>query len=200
MTRLYITRHPQCELNRLGKYQGVLDSPFTPLGEAQLQALTARLKPEGIMQVVADGSIGRLQKAASAISRDFGIPFIPDPNFAEANYGAWEGLTKQQCAERDPELWARFAADEINSDFSFPNGDNIGDIERRLSAGFERLALPEKALIVGSNMSGRLLIRLLTGQEPPRRLQQCSLTILESNGSGWHVVLLADESHLPAKE
>ena len=41
---IWLMRHGQTEMNKLGRFQGRLDSPLTQLGEDQARRLGARLK------------------------------------------------------------------------------------------------------------------------------------------------------------
>ena len=51
------------------------------------------------------------------------------PELIEIDYGAWDGLTPEECRARDPELRARWEADPFGT--RCPDGESGQDVARR---------------------------------------------------------------------
>jgi probable phosphoglycerate mutase len=86
-------------------------------------------------QVVASPMV-RTRQTAEAVGRRLGLPVTVDAAFAEADFGAWEGLTGDEIEVGWPgalERWHREA------DFAAPGGESMVDVGARVRAGLERL-------------------------------------------------------------
>jgi broad specificity phosphatase PhoE len=106
---IYLIRHGQTEMNRVGRFQGRLDSPLTPLGEEQARRVGARLK--ALMAEVGGGwaidasPLGRTRRTAALIAAESGLGVRRyDERLAEVDFGPWEGLTRDQIVALRPDL------------------------------------------------------------------------------------------------
>ena len=61
--RILLARHGETPWNAEGRYQGQIDIPLSPIGEAQAQALGERLKSVDITRAVAS-PLSRAQRTA----------------------------------------------------------------------------------------------------------------------------------------
>jgi broad specificity phosphatase PhoE len=109
--RVFLVRHGQTIMNREVRFRGTRDVPLNEDG--RVEALTAaRSLAEIPLAAVYASPLGRAREVATAIAGAGGVPRVRDlPGLLNLDYGAWEGLTKEECAERDPEEWARYADD-----------------------------------------------------------------------------------------
>jgi broad specificity phosphatase PhoE len=106
---IYLIRHGQTEMNRVGRFQGRLDSPLTPLGEAQARRVGARLKALadeiGGDWAIDASPLGRTRRTAELVAEAMGTAVRRhDPRLAEVDFGPWEGLTRDQIEALRPDL------------------------------------------------------------------------------------------------
>jgi len=112
---IYLVRHGQTEFNRLGRYQGRVDSPLTDLGVAQATAVGAQLRDLAAVSpggwTIATSPLGRALRTADIIAGIMGLsaPLV-EPRLIEVSYGELEGLTRPEIDQRWPELAARESA------------------------------------------------------------------------------------------
>ena len=108
---LYLARHGETEWNRIGRWQGATDIPLSDVGRAQARLLAERLRDRRIARVHAS-QLSRALETAQIIAAHLGAPApTADPRLRERGYGAFEGLTREECAERFPEVWEQYLAD-----------------------------------------------------------------------------------------
>ncbi|HTX48756.1 MAG TPA: histidine phosphatase family protein [Caulobacteraceae bacterium] len=106
---IYLIRHGQTVLNLEGRYQGRVDSPLTPLGVAQAEAVGRRLAE---LRAAGGGDwrlevspLGRTRQMAGIVGAIAGLgPAAIDARLIEAGYGEFEGLTRPEVDARWPEF------------------------------------------------------------------------------------------------
>ena len=110
---IIVVRHGQTEWNRVSRFQGHQDSPLTRIGEWQAETVARfvkllRLKP---IDTLISSPLGRAHHSARIIAHELGHPVESikvDDRLLEVAFGNWEGLTREEIAERHPdELKAR---------------------------------------------------------------------------------------------
>ncbi|HEY3798741.1 MAG TPA: histidine phosphatase family protein [Caulobacteraceae bacterium] len=108
---IYLIRHGQTELNREGRVQGASgDAPLTPLGEAQAKAvgkaLAAIMAREGGDWRITCSPMGRTRRTSAIIADAMGLspPAEADARLIEINYGALEGMLREEIDARWPHL------------------------------------------------------------------------------------------------
>lgn len=117
----YLARHGETEWNREHRWQGQTDTPLNAAGRAQALALAAKIERCAVTRVHTS-DLSRARETAEIVARWLGLgPVVPDPDLRERNFGVFEGLTFAECAEKLPEMWARYLAkrtrpDEAESD------------------------------------------------------------------------------------
>lgn len=94
--RIAFLRHGPTDWNEEGRIQGRIDMPLSEAGRAKMARL---LPPSGFETARAYTSpLERARETASLL----GFPeAIPDSRLAEHNWGAWEGLTREEILARD---------------------------------------------------------------------------------------------------
>jgi probable phosphoglycerate mutase len=109
-----LVRHGETEWNRLRRYQGWGDSPLTPHGIAQAEAIGRLLRrlPQATGAEIVASPIGRARRTAEIIAEclsDGGgrrRPIRFDERLREISLGSWDGLDKREIKRRAPELFA----------------------------------------------------------------------------------------------
>ena len=107
---VFLARHGETEWNRAGRWQGKTDIPLSDAGRVQARALAACLLGRGIGAVHAS-DLQRATETAQIVAELLGIAALNvDARLRERGFGCFEGSTREECAERHPEAWARYLA------------------------------------------------------------------------------------------
>lgn len=173
--QLTLARHGQSTANSTGRWQGQGNCPLSTLGFRQAAALGARLRDRSFDRIIAS-DLRRAVQTAEALGR----PVQTDSAWRELDLGRWEGLTREEVAERWPE---EVAALHRGEDVPVGGAERWSDLERRVRAALEELqgrAEGEQVLLVAH---GGVIITLLSSLmgvvgARPRRLGKLGNTSL----------------------
>jgi probable phosphoglycerate mutase len=134
---LYLARHGETEWNRIGRWQGATDIPLSDTGRAQARALAERLRGRGIGRVHAS-HLSRALETAQIVAAALGLTApAGDTRLRERGYGAFEGLTRDECAERYPGVWERYLADRRSVP---PGAEPQAEVVERITAAMHEIA------------------------------------------------------------
>jgi glucosyl-3-phosphoglycerate phosphatase len=191
--RLVVWRHGRTGWNAEGRFQGQLDPPLDDEGrnEAALAAphlVAAGLPPE--QTVVVSSDLSRAAETAAILTALLGIPLRLDERLREHGMGCWEGLTRDEVADRFPEQYADWMA---GRPVRGRGGEEPTAVAERAFAAL--LDLPPAAVAVvvtHGGTAGRLVERLL-GLGPEHRrvfgpLANCAWSELVRQGDRWRVL------------
>ena len=168
---LYLARHGETEWNRIGRWQGATDIPLSDVGQAQARLLAERLRDRRIARVHAS-QLSRALETAQIIAAHLGVPApTVDPRLRERGYGAFEGLTREECAERFPGVWEQYLADRRAVP---PGAEPQAEVTERMTGALTEIAaeaarqLESGAILVVSHGGViRSFIHATTGVVPP---------------------------------
>jgi broad specificity phosphatase PhoE len=167
---IYLVRHGETEWNRQGRVQGHLDSPLTPLGEAQARRAGATLAAmlDGRPPLLLLSSpLGRAEASATLILEALG-PIVgerrTDDLLKEISWGRWEGLTRGEIAAREPELWRWREADRWRR--PPPAGESHAMLADRARVWLESVRGRPRLIVVGHGAWGRALRGVYLGLGP----------------------------------
>jgi probable phosphoglycerate mutase len=166
---LFLARHGETEWNRAGRWQGKTDIPLSDTGRAQARALAASLAGRGIVEVHAS-DLQRASETAQIIAGTLGISgFAVDARLRERGFGCFEGFTREECAQRHPEAWARYLADRRSTP---PGGEPQPEVAARVVAALTEIARAPRAtegasLVISHGGTIRTFIHEATGTAPP---------------------------------
>jgi len=161
---IWLVRHGQTEMNRVGRYQGRLDSPLTEAGVAQAARVGARLAAlaaaEGGDWTIDASPLGRTRQTAAIIAGAMGLPIRRhDDRLAEVDFGSWEGLTRDEIFVRRPDLAGRTAVFLLSED-----GETYDALAARVRAWMQEAdAAPEHRVAVTHAGVGRMMRGLYLG-------------------------------------
>ena len=128
-TRVFLVRHGQVADGHTHRYHGNNDIGLSPNGVRQLEELAAQLAAVPLAGVYAS-DLSRALSGAEIISRGRELAPHAIPEFREVHFGAWEGLSFTEIAERYPaELEARFR--DLTT-FRIPGGESLLDVSSRV--------------------------------------------------------------------
>jgi broad specificity phosphatase PhoE len=114
------------------------------------------------------------------------------------DYGSWEGLTKEECAARDPEEFRRYAEDPLKA--VCPDGEALANgADRVVSALLEigRRHAGEEVAAVTHGAMVRLAVLQVDGVAPGDwqfKLPTGSATVFEVAGDRLSIVQVADRT------
>lgn len=103
--RLVLLRHGQTDHNVAGRLQGRVDVPLNDTGRAQARAAARSLAAGATPDLVVSSPLSRALETAEIIAATLGVPepIVTEKALIEAGFGAWEGLTDAEIAERWPD-------------------------------------------------------------------------------------------------
>ena len=160
LRRLILVRHGETAGQSSIRYYGVTDVPLSELGRRQVRAARKRIGGE-IFQSVWASTLSRSWESANILAPSHPVDLESD--FREIDFGRWEGLTAEEIAESEPELYAEWRSK--GSRFEFPEGETRPAFRARIARGLLRLRASgaESALVVVHKGVVRTLLELATG-------------------------------------
>lgn len=171
---LWLVRHGETALNAARVMQPA-DTPLSPHGFRQAEALAARLAGETLAGILSSDLL-RAEQTALAIARRTGLPLRTTALLHERNFGDWRGRPHDS-----------FAEDPLRSDAAPPGGESVDEFVQRCQMAIdEALALQRElggALVVVTH--GLVIRQMLTALAPASgladqlpRMGNTSLTVL----------------------
>jgi broad specificity phosphatase PhoE len=176
MGTLVLVRHATTEASASGRnLGGRTDLPLADAGRRLAAALGATLArelaelPHDELRLVSSPAL-RCRQTMAGIAEALGVDerrVESEPGLVEIDYGAWDGLTADECRDRDPELRARWEADPYAT--PCPDGESGRDVEARSAPVLDALeawAAADRArcaIVVAHNHVNRLRLCRLFG-------------------------------------
>ena len=137
MQRLLLLRHGESTWNVEHRWQGWLDAPLTPAGEAQAAARARTLAHDSFApRVIYTSDLQRAARTAEIIAAHVESPVIADEGFRERNGGEWQGFTGTEIDERWPGMRAAWRRGELRAP---PGGETDTDALARFDAALARV-------------------------------------------------------------
>ncbi len=197
-TRLLLLRHGQTALSVHRRYSGRGNPELTDLGRQQAQAAARYLAERGGIAAVVSSPLQRAYDTAAAAAKALGLDVTVDDDLIETDFGAWEGLTFVEAAERDPELHARWLSDTATEP---PGGESFDAVLERVCRARERIIATYQGatvLVVSHVTPIKMLLRLALDAGPgilyKLHLDLASLSIAEFYSDGASSVRLVNQT------
>jgi ribonuclease HI len=133
---MLLLRHGQTELSVQRRYSGRGNPPLTELGRSQADAAARYLAERGGVAAVVSSPLQRAHDTATAAAKGLGLDVTIDADLIETDFGAWEGLTFAEAAERDPELHTRWLRD---TSLAPPDGESFDTVAQRVRRARNRI-------------------------------------------------------------
>ena len=200
--RILLARHGETPWNSEGRYQGQIDIPLSPVGEAQATALGQRLRDLPIDRAVASPLMRARRTAELALGETRAELLGIDPDLQEIAHGEWEGLLASDIHEKDP---ARLRAWREEPDtVLMPGGESLRHVLDRswrgLARAMEGLGDDDTLLVVAHDAVNRVLLCRILGLPLSKlwtfRQAPTTINLLEGPGiDSLEVVRLNDCAH-----
>jgi probable phosphoglycerate mutase len=136
VTTLLLARHGETDWNRELRIQGSSDIALNELGREQARELAEELADVEVDAIYAS-DLSRARATAEAVAATKGLPVRLDARLRERAFGSWEGLTREDVAER-------FSGERHD-------GESDEDVRARVLAAIEEIAAAhpgEQVLVV----------------------------------------------------
>src|ERR1700737_1072043 len=135
-TRLLLLRPGQTELSVQRRYSGRGNPALTDLGRRQAEAAAEYIARRGGIAAVITSPLQRAYDTATAAAKALGVDVVVDDDLIETDFGAWEGLTFAEAAQRDPELHRNWLRD---TSIAPPNGESFASVADRVRRARDRI-------------------------------------------------------------
>jgi len=180
---LFCARHGETDWNALGRFQGHTDIPLNDAGRTQARGLAERLRGERLGAVVSS-DLSRARETGEIVARVLGIPFAyVDADLRERNMGAFEGLTRTECAARFPDEWRAWLSDPRNAPVG---GEGHEALSTRVAAAahraVERLATSEGSVLAVSHGGAMRALVIALGEPTPAPIPNAEALRFELDG------------------
>ncbi|WP_073489745.1 bifunctional RNase H/acid phosphatase [Streptoalloteichus hindustanus] len=200
-TRFLLLRHGQTEMSAQRRYSGRGDVPLSAVGEQQAAAAAKRLAGIENVAAVVSSPLARTRQTARAVADALGVEPTTHEGLVETDFGAWEGLTFAEAAERDPELHRRWLSDPS---VPTPGGESFDQVHRRVRRARDELIASHggATIVVVSHVTPiKSVLRMAMDVGPSLlyrlHLDLASLSVAEFYPDGHASVrLVNDTSHL----
>jgi broad specificity phosphatase PhoE len=142
-------------MNAQVRFRGRLDVPLNEVGRAEARDAARALVGSGLVSVYTS-PLGRAREVAEAIAVKNGVGAVrAQPGLLNLDYGAWEGLTKEEAAAVDPEAWASYVDDPELA--VCPEGEAVADAADRVVAALRAIAMEHPGQSVAAVSHGVML-------------------------------------------
>ncbi len=179
LLRLHLLRHGQTNASRGNLFCGRrLDPALTDEGREMAASFAAAYRARR-WAAIYSSPLGRAVTTAQPLADAIGLPIETRDGFAEIDYGAWDGLTAEQCLARDPAVRAAWLADPFAT--RCPGGESGADVAARALPIVRELAAwtaadrSRSAIVMAHNHVNRIVLTDLLGwpmADYRRRLNQ----------------------------
>lgn len=131
-TRLYLVRHGTTAHSHEGRFSGHNDLELDDHGQAQAAALARRASSLPDVVAIISSPILRTRQTAAAIAGALDLPVEIVDEFAEVNFGEWDGLSFRELRKAHPDEMAAWFA---SADVAPPGGESMAAAAARVRRG-----------------------------------------------------------------
>lgn len=200
MARFILVRHGQTAWNRKERFRGRADLLLNATGLKQAYAAAVYLRDRDIAEIYSS-PLKRTLETAKVIAIQKGLPVHPLEGLIDIDFGDWQGLTADEAAKRDGDLYKTWL--ERPHEVRFPGGEGLADVRERVTAAAAELAArhPEETVILVSHMVVcRVLLCAMLGLDNSHYWQVgqdvCAINIFEIRDGASTVSLINETCHL----
>ncbi|GAA4237546.1 bifunctional RNase H/acid phosphatase [Actinomadura meridiana] len=157
-----LLRHGETPLSTDRRFAGTGDIPLTPNGVAQARAAALVLKDRGLDAIVTS-PLSRCRDTAAEVGAATGLDVRVEDGIRETDFGAWEGLTFGEAAEKWPAEMTAWLADPAAAP---PGGESFTHVSRRVGTALDKLRVryrEQKVLVVSHVTPIKLLVKEALG-------------------------------------
>ena len=201
---LILVRHGETEGQSSIRYHGRTDVALSELGREQMRAVRAAIEqiPGSLdFERVFSSPLVRATEGARLIAghrKDLSIV----EEFAEVDFGRFEGLTAEEIREQYPEDFAQWNVNRLAATYTYPGGESRAAFAERIFRGIDQMLKiwrfaersPSRSLLVAHRGVIRTIVHRLTGESPVVELG--SIQVIEHQDGRWSATALDQTAHL----
>lgn len=194
-----LVRHGETTGQSSIRYYGATDVALSDHGEEQMRRVGRRLAAQRFTHVFTS-ELQRSRRAAALIDAAR-TPVTPVAPFNEVHFGHWEGWTREEIAQRDPENFALWQRE--GESFTYPGGESRVAFSRRVVCGLDELlqTRPPGAwlMVLHRGVIAVILTHLLQLSAEQRRalaIELGSIHRLHQVNGVWHAGAVDEVEHL----
>lgn len=201
--RIYLIRHGETEMNRLGVFRGRFEVDLNERGRKQAAEIARALEGQGI-EVLYSGPLRRTRETAEIIGRALGVECIVDEGFNNIRLGVWQGVPKEQVKRDYPEMWTQWQT--APEHLLVPGGETVEDLKRRAYARILEIVKGREASrasvigIVTHRSVMKALAAAFLNVPPPYfwkfYVDNAAYSVFEHDSSGFSLISWNINSHL----
>ncbi len=200
MTLFILVRHGQTEWNREERFRGRADLLLNETGLRQ--ALAAGLHMKGWpIAAIYSSPLKRTLETAKIIASQLGLPLRPLDGLIDIDFGNWQGLSAEEAAEQDSELYNTWL--EFPHRVRFPRGESLADVRQRVLAAVDGIAAEhggQTVILVSHMVVCKVLLCAMLGLDESNfwqvRQDVCAINAFEVRDGVPAVTLVNDTCHL----
>ena len=128
VTRFYLVRHGETELNRTDCFRGAVDVELNDLGRRQA-AQVGRALEKVPFTAVLSSPMKRAWYTAQRISEARGLSPRPEPAFRNIDLGPWNGKPKKEVQKERPDLWEKWLTHPES--LEIPGAETLRQVQER---------------------------------------------------------------------
>lgn len=200
LTRIILIRHGQTEWNRAEKFRGRADLALDETGVRQAKAAAERIANWPVSAFYTS-PLKRALMTTQILASPFNLPVQPLSGLLDIDYGRWQGLSPEEAAAQDRNLFARWL--EYPHQVQFPEGESLQDVRSRAVAALDSVLEDHKdktVVLVSHMVVCRVLLCAVLGLDNSHFWQVaqdvCAINILEEKDGALVVTLTNDTCHL----
>ncbi len=134
VTTIDLIRHGE-PVGGSGRYRGQIDDPLSEKGWQQMREAVADACP---WQSIVSSPLSRCAAFAEELSQRHDLPLVLNESLQEIGFGEWEGLTKAEISNNDPEALHRFYDDPVAN--SPPGAETLQQFQTRIKEAWNAVA------------------------------------------------------------
>jgi alpha-ribazole phosphatase len=165
--RIFVIRHGETDWSRERRFSGSRDVALSEVGRRQSEAVAEALAAVPLAAAYTS-PLERTRTSAEIIAKPHRLTLQVVPALREMAFGDWEGLTREDVAERAPALYDtwRHAPHQVTP----PGGEALADVAARVTAALEEIrnAEGETVVVVTHAIVVRLIVLEALGLGPDR--------------------------------
>lgn len=188
MRRLVLVRHGESVWNAEGRIQGQACAGLSAVGHAQAERVARTLAERHGEAHLVSSDLQRTRETVAPLEALLGRAAAVEVALRERDFGAWEGLARDEARSLDEDRWQRFrAGEEVMEEIG---GETSATLTGRAVAAFRALVdgLDDGGVVVAVTHGGPIWFGLhaLLGLDPGRLggVDNASITELVWDGVG----------------
>jgi len=200
LTRLIIVRHGRTEWNRVERFRGRADIKLDEVGIKQAKAAATRIA-DWQVSAFYSSPLHRALTTAEILACPFGLEVKLLPAIIDIDYGEWQGLSPEQAAAKDGDLYSKWM--ENPHKVKFPGGESLTAVRERAASAVDSLIAQhskETVVLVSHKVVCQILILSFLGLDNSHFWQitqdVCAINLFEVRGGVPSALSLNDTCHL----